>query len=412
MHKIRKKIGAITLALVLSSSVFLTGCSGIRSIVGEIRKEKEAGMTESGEPNTSEVDLVPEDTEGTEAVTPVDPGKRHFSLEEAAGRHDRDEEPLTTMEIASLAQPAVVAIYAKGTQDTVFGTVPSESAGSGVIISEDGYIVTNNHVIDGAKDIEVVLATGQTYEGKLIGASKINDLAVVKIEAESALPFSKIGNSDDLLVGELVVAVGNPLGDFQGTVTAGIVSSLGRTLVLESGNGELIELSNLIQTDAAINGGNSGGGLFNSFGELIGINVAKASGSGSGPSVEGLGFAIPINTAKPIVTALINDGYVSGLPTLQIRGQDISPQMAASYGKGLVVGVWISDIAEDSAAYKAGLRPGDIITEFAGEKIVSVSQLNIVKNRHKAGDEVKMKFYRGGDYKEISFKLDEYKENH
>ena len=337
-----------------------------------------------------------------------DKSERHYSEVEAASRTGKNalgREPLSTMEIAAKAQPSVVAINTTGTEMTVLGEIPLTGAGSGVIISEDGYIVTNNHVVSNADDIKVALASGENYKAELVGTAPTKDLAVIKIDAKG-LPAAVFGNSDDLLVGELAIAVGNPLGDFQGTVTSGIISSLGRTLILSSDNGP-IELTNLIQTDAAINNGNSGGGLFNSYGELIGINVAKAGSASARATVEGLGFAIPANTAAPIINSLVNKGYVGGLPSLNIYGSNVSQSMANAYDGILVPGIWVRDISKGAAVAKAGLEVGDIITKFAGEEVYTVAELNLIKNRYKAGDKVEITFFRKGEYYDIEVVLDE-----
>lgn len=389
----RKGVGL--LSVLLASTVLLSACNAITNNQGgSIGNTREtSNIVQIAEPLSEEQQAQ----------------KMQRSVAEAATRTDvsptTNKEPLITPEIAAIAQPTVVAITTTGLQSTVWGMMEFQAAGSGVIISEDGYIVTNNHVVSGAEQIDVVLATGNSYTAELIGTAPANDLAVLKIEA-SELPYASFGNSDDLIVGELAIAVGNPLGDFQGTVTSGIVSSLGRTLVLEE-NGNLVELQNLIQTDAAINSGNSGGGLFNSYGELIGINVAKASSSSSAASVEGLGFAIPANTAAPIINSIVNTGHVEGAPSLNILGSNVSQSMASAYEGVLVPGVWIRDIQADSPVLDAGMEVGDIIVEFAGVEVSSIAELNLVKNRYKAGDTVDVRYFRAGEYYDTQVTLDE-----
>ncbi len=390
--------GVKVLLPILALSIALSSCQSLSSLL-----QTPTTTASQAQETGSQTTVVSVNNTETQTRTP------NFSLIEASTRTETNAngaEPLSTMEIAAKAQPTVVAISTSGVTTTIYGPIQFEGAGSGVIVSSDGYIVTNNHVISNAKSIDVVLATGQSYPAELVGTAPNNDIAVIKIDAQD-LPAATIGNSDDLIVGELAVAVGNPLGDFQGTVTAGIISSLGRTLVLEE-NGSLVELRNLIQTDAAINNGNSGGGLFNSYGELIGINVAKASSnSSSNASVEGLGFAIPSNTAAPIINALVNDGHVSGAPSLNISGTSISEQMAQAYQGNLVAGVWIRQIADGSCVLDAGMQVGDVIVEFGGEKVLSVAELNLVKNRYKAGDEVEVRYYRDGNFYDTSVILDE-----
>lgn len=383
-------------ASLLAISLLISSCNS-GEVLKTIGGNKNQTTVTQNEPSQddSQTSQDKNSTSNNEQKDKSKPTDRHFNLEEASKRKGKNalgHEPLSTVEIAEKTKAAVVAITTTGVRESALGMFEFQSAGSGVLISEDGYIVTNNHVIANATQIDVILATGETYRAKLVGTAPSNDIAVIKIE-EKKLPFVEIGNSDDLKVGELAVAVGNPLGDFHGTVTTGIISSLGRRLVLEGS----VELTNLIQTDAAINSGNSGGGLFNSYGELIGINVAKVSSSRNAAPVEGLGFAIPINTVTPIVNSLINKGYLEGMPSLGIYGSDVSENMAKAYPEILVPGVWIRDIAENSPVLKAGLKIGDIITGLAGEKITSVAELNIVKNRYKAGDEVEIEFYRNGE---------------
>lgn len=383
-------------ASLLAISLLISSCNS-GEILKTIGGNKNQTTVTQNEPSQddSQTSQDKNSTSNNEQKDKSKPTDRHFNLEEASKRKGKNalgHEPLSTVEIAEKTKAAVVAITTTGVRESALGMFEFQSAGSGVLISEDGYIVTNNHVVANATQIDVILATGETYRAKLVGTAPSNDIAVIKIE-EKKLPFVEIGNSDDLKVGELAVAVGNPLGDFHGTVTTGIISSLGRRLVLEGS----VELTNLIQTDAAINSGNSGGGLFNSYGELIGINVAKVSSSRNAAPVEGLGFAIPINTVAPIVNSLINKGYLEGMPSLGIYGSDVSENMAKAYPEILVPGVWIRDIAENSPVLKAGLKIGDIITGLAGEKITSVAELNIVKNRYKAGDEVEIEFYRNGE---------------
>ena len=395
----KQKRFAKVFASLLTISLLISSCNSgeVLKTIGENKNETTATQVNEQREDESETSQDTNSTTDSEKEDNSKPTDRHFDIEAASkrkGKNSLGHEPLSTVEIAEKTKAAVVAITTTGVRETPLGVFDFQSAGSGVLISEDGYIVTNNHVIANAKQIDVVLATGETYRAKLVGTAPSKDIAVIKIEEEK-LPFVEIGNSDDLMVGELAVAVGNPLGDFNGTVTTGIISSLGRRLVLEGS----VELSNLIQTDAAINSGNSGGGLFNSYGELIGINVAKArarENSNSAP-VEGLGFAIPINTVAPIVNSLINKGYLEGMPSLGIYGSDVSESMAQAYPEILVPGVWIRDIAENSPVLESGLKVGDIITGLAGEKVTSVAQLNIVKNRYKAGDEVEIEFYRNGE---------------
>ena len=310
----------------------------------------------------------------------------------------------TTPEIVDLVGPAVVGVINKATYTNpyagMFGQqMPSgeveQGSGSGVIISDDGYIVTNNHVIEGASEILVILNVGEQYTAKLVGSDSKTDLAVLKIEAE-ALTYAKLGTSSELRVGDTAIAIGNPLGqEFAGTTTQGIISGLNRSVTIDN------KTMNLIQTDAAINPGNSGGALVNNHGEVIGINTAKISSS----QYEGLGFAIPIDDAKPIIEDLISNGYVTGRPVIGIAGRVVTEQDAQAYN--LKVGVYVSSMTADSPAYMAGVKIGDIIVECEGKKVTTVDEINDVKNKKKPGDQMKIKVYRQGTYKEITIVLGE-----
>lgn len=309
---------------------------------------------------------------------------------------------LTTPEIVDLVGPAVVGIVS--TTTTNYGyygyygfSTPQEqsNSGSGVIISSDGYIVTNNHVVENAKEVKVILNTNDSYAARVVGTDSRTDLAVLKIDA-SELPYAKMGESSELRVGDTAIAIGNPLGqEFAGTTTQGIISGLNRSVTIE--NKQL----NLIQTDAAINPGNSGGALVNAYGQLIGINTAKISSS----SLEGLGFAIPIDEAKPIISDLIDNGYVKGRPVIGIGGRAVTEQDAKAYN--LKVGVYVASMTPDSPAHMAGIKIGDIIVECDGKKVTTIDEINTIKNKKQPGDEIKIKVYRQGSYKELALILGE-----
>ncbi|NLW48537.1 MAG: trypsin-like serine protease [Firmicutes bacterium] len=268
----------------------------------------------------------------------------------------------------------------------------SRAEGSGVIISKDGYIMTNYHVVSNADPrnkehkkvtLEVFLPDQRQTNATFIGGDPLNDLAVIKIDLKN-LTVAKLGDSSKLKVGEPAIAIGNPLGlEFAGSVTAGVISALNRTISIED------RTLNLIQTDAAINPGNSGGALVNLEGKVIGINTIKISVSG----VEGLGFAIPINNAKPIVEQLIKYGYVKGRPLIGISGREITESMANYYK--LPVGIFIANVERGSGAAKAGIRKQDIMIRLAGKKIETMLDLNEVKKAYKAGDTVNTVIVRG-----------------
>lgn len=300
---------------------------------------------------------------------------------------------LSVVDIAKRVGPTVVGINTKvRTQSFFFGGYQeSEGSGSGIILTADGYIVTNNHVIEGATSVSVVLNDGKTYEAKVTGADASTDLAVLKIDG-SGLPHATLGNSSELQVGELAVAIGNPLGnELAGTVTVGYISALNRSITVDD------KKFNLIQTDAAINPGNSGGALVNCYGEIVGINSAKMSASG----VEGIGFAIPIDEAKPIIEDLKTSGYVTGRPVIGIAGRDVTKQDSEYYN--IPIGIYVYEVTPYSAAEKAGIKSGDVITGFNGKKVTTIEELNAEKEKHKVGSTVSISYIR--DNKQHSTKL-------
>ena len=304
----------------------------------------------------------------------------------------------STAEVVEAVSDSVVEITTEVVQTNQFlQQYVSEGAGSGVIISEDGYIVTNNHVIEGASSIQVRTKDGETYQASLVGTDAENDIAVVKID-DSGLSAAVIGDSDSLVVGEDAVAIGNPLGSLGGTVTRGIVSALDREITIDGNT------MHLLQIDAAINPGNSGGGLFNSSGELVGIVNAKSSASG----IEGLGFAIPINTAMDIATDLIENGYVTGKVKLGVTLLAIEDeQTAMQYGVSKT-GVYIKQVEANSDAYYAGLRAGDLIDSINGQKITSTDEVKSAIESSSVGDTLEIKIYRGNKEQTVQVTLTEY----
>ncbi len=283
------------------------------------------------------------------------------------------------------------------TTNSFYGQQISQGAGSGVIISQDGYVITNNHVIDSATKITVTLRSGDTYDAKLIGKDSEVDIALLKIDAKD-LKVAVFGDSSELTVGDKAVAIGNPLGQLGGTVTDGIVSALDRTVVIDD------KAMNLLQTDTAINPGNSGGGLFNGQGELIGVVVAKSSGE----TVEGLGFAIPINDVLDILSDLKEHGYVTGRPALGVTFVDLTNSMYAMYYFGNPEeGCYVYSINSGSNAEKAGLKVGDRVISVNGTEIKSSSDIQGIIKKLSVGDEVSLEVERSGQKGTIKVKLEE-----
>ena len=301
-------------------------------------------------------------------------------LSGVAGFGDTPQQ-LTIPQIAAATSSSVVEIYTESvTNSGRMGQFITEGAGSGVIISADGYIITNNHVIENSRKITVRLNNGKDYEATLIGRDSKTDIAVLRIKA-TGLQSAVYGNSDSLVVGELVVAIGNPLGELGGTVTEGVISALSRNIEID-GN-----MMALLQTSAAVNPGNSGGGLFNGYGELIGVVNAKSSGS----DIEGIGFAIPANLAKYIAESLIKYGYVPGRIELGLTLVNVLDPMTAMMYRVQSMGVFVSQVSSDSQ-----LRSGDRIISINDKEIKSVADVTELIEKCKVGDILSVVISRGG----------------
>lgn len=317
----------------------------------------------------------------------------------------------TAVYAANKILPSIVGIkieYNVTSKIPVFGTQAQSTAtatGSGIIISEDGYILTNNHVVSSgesesyyqvseATKVSVTLFNDTTeYEAKIVGTDEQTDLAVIKIDKKD-LPKAEFADSDSIKVGEFAMAVGNPLG-LQSSITCGVVSAVNREITDTDG-----KKYTLIQTDAAINSGNSGGALVNSEGKVIGVNTLKLSGE----DIEGMGFAIPINSTTDITSQLIQYSKVKR-PYIGITGMDLTEKLAKE--NHLVEGIYVKSIDDFSAAEKAGLKPGDVIIEADGKKIKTMDELTEIKNSHQIGDEIQIKVNRDGQEKDLTLKLGE-----
>jgi serine protease Do len=303
--------------------------------------------------------------------------------------------------------PAVVTVV--GTipgQNTFFGSAGSETvSGSGVFITDQGYILTNNHVIENAQNLNIILADGTQQKAMLVGTDPYSDIAVLK--ADGKVPaVATFGNSDLLKPGETAIAIGSPLGNFKNTVTVGVVSATGRSI--DTGNGYQIE--GLIQTDAAINQGNSGGPLVDLAGEVIGINELIVRNTGNGTIAEGLGFSIPINTAQAVATQIIQKGYVSH-PYLGISYQPITPDVAAAYGLPIQWGVYVTQVAMGSPAAQAGLQQGDMISQIDNVPLDAThSYLNTIFT-YKPGDQITLSVIRNGQTFQAKVTLSEASHN-
>jgi serine protease Do len=286
---------------------------------------------------------------------------------------------------------SVVSINVTGTSGVnIFGqATQTASSGSGFILSQDGYIVTNHHVIADADSVKVTLYNGDTYDATIIGSDEDYDIGVIKIDAEGLSPVT-LGDSTNLNVGDHVLAIGNPLGELTFSMSGGMVSSVNRAINVSG------TPFNMIQTDTSINPGNSGGPLLNQFGEVVGIVSAKYS-SYSSESVEGLGFAIPINDVISMIEDIMTNGYVSNKPYLGITPGSMTSQMAAQYRYDVTSGVFVYSVEEGSAADDAGLKMGDVITKVDDTTISSVDDLNAAKKKYSAGDTATLTVYRDGE---------------
>ena len=303
---------------------------------------------------------------------------------------------------------SVVEISLYTTQSSMMSSYSyqAETNGSGVIISADGYIITNNHVVEGAEEINVILRNGDEYTAELVGTDSKTDIAIIKIDATD-LSYAKIGNSDNALVGDFVMAIGNPLGKLGGTVTYGYISALEREITIEGKN------MNLMQVDAAVNPGNSGGGLFNANGEVIGIVSAKSTGY----DVEGLGFAIPINDISDVINDLLTHGYATNRPFLGVKMSDAAqPSTINPYGNSIFdffyqqmqYGARIEEVYENSPADEAGIKVGDIIVSVNGNVVSSSSDVSSEISNCEVGDTIEIGLIRDNRTKTVKVTLVEY----
>lgn len=313
-----------------------------------------------------------------------------------------DENALSAQEVYQKVSPAVVTISAKGTEYKGFFAQDVEGIGSGFIINEDGYILTNYHVVELAisnntKDVTVILSTGEEIAAKVVNYDQNRDIAMVKLVDGTKVPaVVELGDSDGLYVGQEVVAIGTPLGkNFAQTLTKGIVSGVNRNLTTEGGN-----TGDYIQTDAAINSGNSGGPLINTKGEVIGINTAKLSGQ-SETTIEGMGFAIPINDAKDRIESLSKPILNLGITVREVNSE------LAKQNNLPKEGLWVVGVTEYSPAAKAGIQPSDLIVKFDGKEVKTFDELTKLKNNKNAGDKVEIVVYRNGKNVSLSMQLAE-----
>lgn len=300
---------------------------------------------------------------------------------------DQRNQPMTIQNIYLQVIPSVVSIEAALSDSTSLGT--------GIVMSSNGYIITNYHVIEGSSAISVSLQDNTKYTALLVGSDELTDLAILKIDASGLTPAT-FGDSGALMVGDTVYAIGNPLGvELKGTLTDGIISAINRDVTVDG------RTMTLLQTNAALNSGNSGGPLINIYGQIIGINTIKMMSYSS--TVEGLGFAIPIRSAKPVVDELIERGYVSGRPSIGITASNLTEAAAAFYDT--VQGVYVESVDTRSDAYHAGLRKGDVIVKINGKDVQTLDDVYAAKDGLQVGDSISVTVYRDEGYKDFSFRL-------
>ncbi len=377
-----KKMGngpKIAIAAVIVAAIGFAGgmaaSSGLYSRTMNSSTQTEASVAESS----------------TETSENSNSTKLQISDSKTTGSGESADDGQTSTSIYKTVSPSIVSIVV----DDI--TVGSEASGSGVIMSKDGYIITNQHVVADGNKYTVILSDNTQYVAELVGADEKTDLAVLKIDPKEDLTAAEFGSSDALQVGDRCYAIGSPGGvEFQNTFTGGYISAIDRDVTIND------RVMTLIQTDTAINPGSSGGALINSYSQVIGITSSKLSSS-SEASYEGMGFAIPMSTVQEIVDQLIANGKVTGRPAIGISGYDISAAAAQYYD--VPQGVLISSVNTDSDAYQQGLQANDIITAVDGKDITCMSDINSIKEEHKAGDSITLTIYRSGKTKKYKITL-------
>ena len=382
------KITALLLALAIVASL---GRALLRSAINGLAAHNASGDSAQPAADASGAASAPESA--------GEPYQRELTpLPETLPTYDSGK-TLTAQEVYGINVDAVCGIATEVTTNVFGQTASTAVVGSGFVLTEDGYVVTNNHVVEGTDNVSVKLHDGSTYPAEIIGGDSLSDVALLKIEAEG-LSHVAVGDSDAIAVGEGCIAIGNPLGELTFTMTGGYVSALPREINI---SGKPISM---FQTDAAINAGNSGGPLFDMAGNVIGITSAKISGiTGSGASIEGVGFAIPINEALRVVYDLQEYGYVRGRAFLGVTVKELDAATADTYG--LPVGPIVQSVVADSCADKAGIAGKDIILRFNGRMVQTYTQLMSALNKCSAGDEVTLHIYRAGAELDVTLTLDE-----
>jgi len=379
------------IAALLIAVIFLTGIVTVLGILN-IRLVKRLGLPQEADMSISftNEETVPQLTDPT---TP-EPAREDFHLDLQAGPLDREERPREGLSLQEIYQDNIASVV------SISCRLPGgSSSGTGVVLTADGFLVTNAHVVEEALEVAVLLTDGRQFSAQVVGSDSISDLAVLRIDAQD-LTAAVFGDSEQVRVGDSVVAIGDPLGiELRGTMTDGIISAINRDVEMDG------RVMSLLQTNAALNSGNSGGPLIDCYGRVIGINTMKIGDFMSRAGVEGLGFAIPSATVKTIVDQLISQGYVSGRPTLGIRGESLSAFYQHYYM--LPPGLYITHVEPDSAAAQAGIEEGDILLTLDATPITGPEDLDRFLYSCQVGDTVTVTVYRAGKQGSVKLTLTE-----
>ncbi|MBS7316414.1 MAG: trypsin-like peptidase domain-containing protein [Clostridiaceae bacterium] len=404
-QKYVKKMLTRVVALSVALALLLGGGLGVllnRFVFTENGHEDSAQMAESDGTD------APQETGDTQ-LPPAAPNTQDTNqgISNLLYTESNNTSPMSTADVVASVEDSVVAITVEIENTTTYMyqnyKYTSEAKGSGVIVSPDGYIVTNNHVIADATKVYVTLSNGQSYDATVIGADDATDLGLIKIEAKDLLA-AKFGDSEGIRKGDAAIIIGNPLGYLDGSVSAGVISATGRTLNFSDGT----TLHNLIQTDAAVNPGNSGGGLFDSYGALIGVVCAKTSST----EVEGLGFAIPVSTVRTVIQDLKDYGYVTGRPALGINAIEVNDAYTAMYNKLPRLGVYVTGFISSEAENGSELKIGDCIVSINGVEVTTTSEILAAIYPLSVGDEVEVVVYRNSELVTVKTTLVEQDENY
>ena len=397
MQPPKNKGGAVALMLILI--IFLCGIITVLGILNvrlfrEIREQKRNELSISHTPETTAPAIQ----------EPVVPAMEAYDAPEGYASMDLQQSPASVGNIPQEGGMSLQDIYTRNIGSVVSiicNGHGSSSTGTGVVMSQDGYIVTNAHVVKDAVSVSVQLTDNRQFYAELVGSDEVSDLAVLRIQTDDLLP-AQFGDSSVLRVGDTVVAIGDPLGvEFRGTYTDGIVSAINRDVDVDG------RTMTLIQTNAALNTGNSGGPLINCYGQVIGINTMKIGAFASTSGVEGLGFAIPSATVKEIVDQLIHQGYVSGRPTLGIQGEALDNFYQYYYR--MPAGVYVTQVEPGSDAYSVGIEVGDLILSVGGIRVTSYDELRSAILNFQVGEIVEVVVYRRGQQYRVELTLSEYK---